>query len=131
MLRTSDPSDIDPTGEIESETRALVGGQFNIGEGFSIIADVGGNFKETLSETFIWKSAVQVKLFKQIFLRGGFFSDKADNIKGDSYGVSWYGPKFSLELAMSNKTVLDEQLDSILVSNEKLREYSLSTSIRF
>jgi hypothetical protein len=123
---------IDPLGKIEEESRALVGFQYIFSNAFLISSDFGGNPRIGLSDSFISRSGLQINFMKQIFLRLGFFSDKAENTRGDSYGINWVGPKTSFEFAVKNSTILDDSLPSLFAFvNERVIESSLSFSLRY
>jgi hypothetical protein len=65
-------------------------------------------------------------------LRLGFFSDKAENTKGDSYGINWVGPKMSFEFAVKNSSILDDSLPSFVAFvDERIIESSFSFSLRY
>jgi hypothetical protein len=123
---------IDPLGKIKSETRAIVGLQYIFSEVFMTMFDFGGNFKETFSDTFITRLGLQINFYKQIYVRMGFYSDKANNTKGDSYGISWIGPKISMDYAIKKSSILDDSKAATLAfADERIIEHSLSFSLRF
>lgn len=117
------------SGITRLETTGTIGAQYSLFSNLAIAIDIGQNYKRSLSDTFFYNASVQLKFFKDLSFRAGIKDDKNQNLKGGSYGVSWYGPRLALEIAQSNLRPRDD-VSSLLYANEKIKEISFSMTLK-
>lgn len=96
---------IDPIGEIEEERRTLIGAQYVFRDMVSVMADLGADQNNNLSDTLLYRAALQLKVYNDFFLRVGMFDDKGLGEKGNGVGLGWVGPKLVFEAALKNTTI--------------------------
>ena len=77
---------IDPLQKKANETRAIIGVQYNLQDFLSLMVDAGADYNQDLANTFLYKLAVQVKVYDNFFIRAGKFSDKG---KQENRKWSW------------------------------------------
>ena len=114
---------IDPFQERPSETKALIGGQYVYQDFIALILDIGANYHRNLTETALWRAAIQIKLFSDLYLRTGVFNDRGLQEKGTGIGLGWVGPKLVVNLALKNT--------NLITFSEKMRETSFALSYKF
>jgi hypothetical protein len=120
---------VDPTKVKPEETRLIVGTQF-VYKGFiSLLADVGSDYNENLSEKLTYKLGMQFKVMSDFYLRAGTFSDKGNSEKGNSAGIAWVGPKLVADMAVKNTTLIEDL--KLTQENEKIKEVSFSVAYHF
>jgi hypothetical protein len=117
---------VDPMQKMPEDVKAVVGTQLVYGDMISAMLDFGANWTRPLNETFLYRAAVQFMIFKDLYVRGGFYKDKGLNEKGNGVGAGWVSPKLALEVGMKNSefSYNDDRVD-------KKRETSFSVSYRF
>lgn len=108
---------------------AIVGFQYLFKDMISIMVDSGANYFENLSNTLLLRSALQLKIFQDFFLRFGMFRDRGKGERGNGVGLGWVGPRLVFDLAFKNTTV-SENLDK-KQPNDNIKETSFSLSYRF
>lgn len=114
---------IDPMKKKENYTKALVGAQYVIKDMVSLLLDVGADYNRDLTETKLYKAAVQLRIFKDFFAKFGVFEDSGTSERGNGVGLGWVQPRLVINLSLNNtrSTKL----------NTKNKESSLSLSYRF
>jgi hypothetical protein len=120
---------IDPTKVIPKETRGIVGLQYVFNDFISLMGDVGADYNNNLSDTFLYRSAMQFKVYEDFFLRFGLHQDKGLDEKGNGIGIGWVQPRLVIDVALRNiernSTTLTSQ------STQNFKETSFSASYRF
>lgn len=112
------------------ESKALIGLQYLLLSYITAAVDVGADYSaDEISDTIIYRGALQVKVLDDFYLRFGSFRDKQKEEKGNGMGLSWISPKLALEFALKNST----QLASTKLARQetKLKETSFAVSMRF
>ncbi|OFZ25183.1 MAG: hypothetical protein A2381_12140 [Bdellovibrionales bacterium RIFOXYB1_FULL_37_110] len=120
---------IDPLKERPNETRGILGLQYVYEDFVFLILDAGADYNKALAETFLYRGAVQFKVFGDFFVRAGFFTDDGLNENGSGAGLSWVQPKLMFDFALKNTNIkadLDKNIEP-----EKIKETSFSLSYRF
>lgn len=120
----------DPGRATPGESRATVGAQYNLTERLMIILDAGGDPTIDFSDSRIWRGAAQYNPFADLFIRVGRYQDRALNLEGESWGVSWTGPKLGLDFAMRNSRQIEDKL-GFLYRREKISDVSFALNLRF
>jgi hypothetical protein len=121
---------VDPFQTVQEYFNYTAGIQYNISEFFTVLADVGSADVQNSEKSSFSKWAIQLQSFRQFFLRYGKFHDRYKNVKGTSYGVSWVGPKLSLDYAIKTSELISNSTD-ILLADEKLIETSFGFTVLF
>ncbi|MBD66897.1 MAG: hypothetical protein CME62_16970 [Halobacteriovoraceae bacterium] len=121
---------VDPFNKIPEYSHALLGVQYNLNEFIQFLADVGSGDNANLDKEAISKLAIQINSFEYFYFRYGRFHDKYLNEKGASFGLSWVGPKFSVDYAIKNAEIIEEKSDR-LFTDDKFIETSFAVSILF
>ena len=120
---------IDPLRERPQDSKAIIGFQYVFKDIISVMFDGGADWKNNLSSTLVWKTAAQVKFLDNFYLRFGTYRDKALKERGSGAGISWVQPKLTIEAALKNSKL--EEDDNLNQRGEKVQETSLSMSYRF
>ena len=113
---------LDPLRKREEDAMGIFGVQYVFKDFISVMADAGANYFKELSETFLYRGAVQFKLLDDFYARFGYFRDMGKSENGTGVGLGWVQPRLVLEAAIKN------------VENETAksnRETSFSLSYRF
>lgn len=120
----------DPFKSQGHETKALIGMQYVLMTYISAAFDFGGNYNsDEISQTLLYRGALQVKVLDDFFLRFGGFNDKSRAEQGNGYGLAWIQPRLSFEVSLKNtKRAKNEGLG---LSEKKLKETSFAASMRF
>jgi hypothetical protein len=121
---------VDPFLANKQDARLLGGIQYNLVSNLLLILDYGVNFNDKPHKNSLTKGAVQLNFFKDLFLRAGKFEDRITGLSGNSWGLSWIGPRLALEYAIKNSEVIEEKSDYLL-DKEKITESSLSLALIF
>lgn len=108
-----------------------IGSQY-VYKGFiALIFDTGADYKEDLSDSLLYKAAIQFKFFKDFYLRAGTFNDKSLGEKGNGVGFSWVGPRLVVDLAYKvSKPLAEEYLNDISYTSE-VRQSSFALAYQF
>lgn len=124
---------IDPFKAKRENTRGLIGGQYVFSNFITLMGDIGADYNQNLSDTAIFRGALQARLWNDFFLRFGVFDDKARSEKGNGIGLGWVQPKLVIELALKNTDVKEVAIGDANKDQEEenIKETSLSLSYRF
>ncbi len=114
---------IDPFTKEKNDTLGILGGQLVYGDFISLMLDVGANYNFPLDETLLYRTAVQIMFFTDIYLRAGYFNDKGLKEKGSGVGLGWVQPKLAVEAALKNSKGF--------TAGKTVKETSFSLSYRF
>ena len=118
----------DPTQVVAEYFEYGTGIHYKLNDFFSVIADIGSGDVENYSNHSYNKVAIQMHTMKRWYLRYGQFYNQMTNLKGYGAGISWVGPKFSIDYAQK----LSEQISSksdIIFEDETIMEYSVALTI--
>jgi hypothetical protein len=121
---------VDPFLSNKKDARIVLGFQYELTSNFYLIADGGANFNDESHKNTVSRGALQVNFFRDLFLRTGKYHDKANNLKGSSWGISWIGPRLSFEYAYKTSEVIQDNTD-YLFQDEQIIESSFSMAIVF
>lgn len=121
---------VDPFLSNKRDALALIGFQYSLTSNFFLIVDGGANFNDDPEKNTVSRGAVQVNFFRDLYLRAGQFHDKNTNTKGSSWGISWIGPRLSLEYAYKTSEIIQDNSDD-LYKDEQIIETSLSFALIF
>lgn len=94
--------------------------QYNLKQVITLIADFGSGDVKNYERKSFSRYGIQLQAFESLFLRAGMFRDKRLNEQGTSFGLSWAGPKLSLEYSVKKSEIISEKADSILKDEEFL-----------
>lgn len=120
----------DPFKSQGHETKALIGFQYTLMSYITGSFDLGGNYTaDEISQSLIYKGAIQVKVLDDFYLRFGGFNDKSRSERGNGYGLAWVQPRLAFEFALKN-TKRSKNI-SINQSETNFKETSFAGSIRF
>jgi hypothetical protein len=120
---------IDPSKVIPEETRGIVGIQYVFNDFISVMGDAGADYNLDLSETFLYRGALQFKVYQDFYLRFGVHQDKGLQEKGSGIGIGWVQPRLVLDVALRN---LERNKTTTLSENtQNFKETSFSASYRF
>jgi hypothetical protein len=120
----------DPTRAITGESRAIAGLQYSVTPDLIAIIDAGGDPTTDFYDKRLWRGALQFNVFSDFFLRGGKFQDRALNLEGEAWGVSWTGPKLGVDFAMKTSRQIQSE-SGYLYKDEKLQDVSFTANVRF
>lgn len=120
----------DPQKKVSEYSYYGIGLHYSLNEFIHFIADTGSGDTANSEKQSFTRYAVQLNSFKYLYFRAGRFHDKFNDIKGLSYGISWVGPKFSLDYAYKNSERISEFSDELL-QGEQLVETSLALTALF
>ena len=111
-------------------TKAYVGFQRAFVDYVTLSFDLGANWKaEEISDSLLYRGAVQVRVLNDFYLRFGAFKDKEREEKGNGMGLAWIQPKLAFEFALKNTK---QDPNPVLARAEsKIKEASFSVSLRF
>jgi hypothetical protein len=121
---------VDPFLSNKEDAKTVIGMQYSLTSNFFLIIDSGANFNDDPEENTLFRGALQVNFLKDLYLRAGQFHDKTTNLKGNSWGISWIGPRLSFEYAYKTSEIISEDADYIF-KDEQLIETSVSIAIVF
>jgi len=120
---------VDPFLANKTDALAAIGIQYNVAQNFIFMADAGANFATEPETENLLRAAVQAQFFSDLFLKYGQFKNKITGLEGSSWGLSWIGPRLSLEYALKESKVFEA--DSQLLENEEIKEHSFALSLVF
>jgi hypothetical protein len=121
---------IDPFLSNKDDTKAIVGFQYALTTNLFLIFDAGTNYHEKKNKQSFNKSALQISFFRDLYLRVGQYHDQISELKGKSWGISWIGPRLSLEYAFKTSEALSAK-NPYYYKNEEIRENSISIALVF
>lgn len=120
---------IDPFKEYPNDTRAVIGIQYDFDDFVFFLMDLGADYNRPLSETILYRAALNIRMLENVFLRFGLYEDKGFYERGNGLGVSWVQPRLSFDFSFKNTVLL---FNSILLQQERqIKETSFSLSYRF
>ncbi|MFL5783230.1 MAG: hypothetical protein ACJ76H_01390 [Bacteriovoracaceae bacterium] len=119
---------VDPTRTTPGEQRFIAGFQYQVAVRFVLIGDVGIDYTGNVNEDYLWRGALQIKLFDDFYIRGGYFNDNITKSKGNGWGAGWIGPRFGVEFAQK---LSEYSSTSYLYKDERIVDTSLSAIIKF
>lgn len=118
----------DPT-KARDNTYATIGFQYFFHDYIVVIGDMSGDYTQNISDTAIYRGAIQVKFLNDFFLRGGGFKDNKRDESGTGVGIGWVGPKLVFELAVQN---IDVKESTVLSRpKQEIKETSFSIAYKF
>lgn len=120
----------DPTRASRDESRVIAGLQASLTEKIVLIFDVGGDPTADFNDSRLWRGALQVSLFSDLYLRGGRYQDRSLLLEGESWGVAWIGPKLGAEFSMKTSRPLTDK-STRLYERERLTDASFAFHLRF
>lgn len=120
---------VDPFKAKPEDTQALIGFQYLYKDFISLMFDSGADYNQPLSETILYRGAIQAKIFKDFYLRAGTFNDKGKASKGSGAGVGWVQPRLVLDFGIKNTKLLEDE--KLAQTSEEIKETSFSLSYRF
>jgi len=104
-----------------NESKTYFGIQKALLDSISANIDLGVNHtKDQISKTFIYKTALQVRVLNDFYLRAGIFKDNEYDESGSGFGISWIQPKLAIEFGLKNT----------ITPNKDYKESSFSLSVR-
>ena len=120
----------DPQFRVEEDFKVTAGIQYTFSEMISFLYDIGtGDMQNPDKKSFnLW--AIQVGVFKDFFIRYGGGTSNFEGARYQSWGVSWTGPRLSLEYAYRNSDHKDTDY-AFLQDNESLDQHSFALTILF
>ena len=120
---------IDPFKKYVIDTRAVIGAQYDFDDFVFFLLDLGADYNQTLSQTVLYRVALNIRMLESIFLRFGLYEDKGFYERGNGLGVSWVQPRLSFDFSFKNTILL---FNSTLEQQERqIKETSFSLSYRF
>lgn len=121
---------VDP-GQTETEYfRYTIGAQYSASKIFNILADFGSGDVENYETESYTKWAIQLQSFQRMYLRYGRFHDKLVNQKGTAVGISWVGPKLSIDYSYKISEFISDSSDN-LFEDEQFIESSVGLTVLF
>lgn len=112
------------------ETKALIGLQHIVFDYITAAFDAGADYTSSeITDTLIYRGALQVKVLDDFYLRFGASRDKLKEEKGNGMGLGWISPRIAIEFALRNTTLLASQKYNR--NESRMRETSLAASLRF
>jgi len=121
---------VDPQNKISEYSHYTLGIQYVMNNFIHILLDVGSGDTANSDKKAFTRYALQINSFQYFYFRTGRFHDKFNNIKGYTYGVSWVGPKFSIDYAYKNAEFISDDSEE-LYDGEHLIETSIALSALF
>lgn len=121
---------VDPFLSNRGDSRIVTGIQYTIAGSLLLILDYGFDYNDEPKKNNFVKGALQVNFFKDLFLRVGKYEDHISGLGGNSWGLSWIGPRISLEYSVKTSEVMNQK-SSYLFEDENLTESSLSFAVLF
>lgn len=121
---------IDPFETRKDDVRFLAGFHYELLHNIFLLVDVGANYAYDAQENTISRTALQLSIFDDFYARVGQAYDKATNLKSAAWGVSWVGPRLSIEYAYKNSEHINKDADNFL-QDKQLIEHSLAISVRY
>ena len=122
---------VDPFLSNKEDTLLAFGAQYMLTQNFTIMGDAGANYKKEAEENSYYAAAVQAQFFKSFFLRVGLYEDKRIGLAGNSWGLSWVGPRLSLDYAFQSSDAKGDDDTKPFFAGEQLEEHSLALTVVF
>ncbi len=115
---------VDPNQKISEYFKYTFGLQYSFNRSIDLIIDAGSGDVENYEDEAFIKWAIQLQSFERFFFRYGRFHDKFANKEGVGFGVSWVGPKFSLDYSLKTAEIIEDTSDTLL-KDETIKETSI------
>ena len=122
---------IDPLKKRENDTRGIIGTQLVYSDFISLMLDAGTDYYRPLREKFLYRGAIQFKVFKDFFVRAGLYKDRGLGEKGTGAGLGWTGPKLVLSAALKSTEIFEKIIGDKVTPGEDIKETSFSLSYKF
>ena len=119
----------DVTRTTPGEERVLLGFQYKLTEKIVAIADTGAQYTKSYKKDNLWRAALQVNLFQDVFVRGGKFEDNVQDFRGYGWGIGWIGPRLGIEFAQKISDHFGK--NTYIYKDERIVDSSLSAVIKF
>ncbi len=116
---------IDPLNIVSEDRALMIGGQYVYKQFISLMLDIGADYLMNLKKSFLYKAAIQFKIFGDFYLRFGTYKNQKLFQSGSGVGLSWLQPRLAIEFAMKDNNY-EESL-----SLKSVKETSFSISYRF
>jgi hypothetical protein len=97
---------VDPFKSKSDDTRGIVGIQYVYDDFVSLMLDAGADYNNNLSDSFLYKAGLQLKVYNDFFLRAGTYDDKGARERGTGAGIGWIQPKLVLDFGIKNSKLL-------------------------
>lgn len=120
----------DPMATVPEDSRTQIGFQWFIKSFFALMADLGADYRRGMSETLVYRGALQLSFFQDFYIRAGIFDDNALGERGNGVGASWIGPKLQVDLAMKDSRPNGENPKSGVIPSD-YTETTMALSYRF
>jgi hypothetical protein len=121
---------VDPAQKVSEYFRYTAGVQYSLKDFINLIIDVGSGDTHNYEKESFTKWSLQLQSFERFFLRYGRFHDQLTNRKGTGSGISWVGPRFSLDFAYKVSELISQKTD-IILTDEQIVESSLGLTVLF
>lgn len=120
---------LDAFGSKAHASKSIIGIQHALHSYVTVMADAGINYKKDLSDSLLYRGAIQIRILDDFYARVGMFVDKEHDEKGNGLGLAYVQPKLAFEFAIRNTKVQNNtQLNQ---TSADLKETCLSASLRF
>lgn len=119
----------DPFKSVKDDSVAVAGAQLSYRDMIVLMTDAGANYSNDLSQSFLYRAGLQLKVFSDFLLRFGMHKDNGLHERGSAYGIAWISPKLALNFSVRHIDV--EEWAKRQQRAEKIKEASLSMSIHF
>jgi hypothetical protein len=115
----------DPFKSKADNTHAIIGINHELVAFVAISADLGLQYlDDQITKNYSAKGAIQIKVLDDFYLKFGIFNDKSRSEKGEGIGLSWMGPRFSLDFGLKNTRTDIAQIE------KKSKDISFSIAFR-
>lgn len=121
---------VDPQNKISEYSYYALGLHYVLNQFIHLIGDIGSGDIANPDKAGFTKYAIQINSFEYFFFRVGKFHDNFNNRRGFSYGISWVGPRFSIDWAYKSSEIISQKSDRLLTGEEQV-ETSLSIGALF
>lgn len=121
---------IDPLATVPEDSRAQFGFQWFIKSFIALMGDLGADYRRGMSETLVYRGAIQLSFFQDFYIRAGLFDDNALGEKGNGVGVSWIGPKLQIDISMKDSKPNGESPKAGVIPSD-FTETTMALSYRF
>ncbi|MBF0206057.1 MAG: hypothetical protein HQK53_04130 [Oligoflexia bacterium] len=125
---------VDPLEKKVEDRKIIIGTQYTISNILTIMADIGSDYREDLSDNVLYRGAIQINLFSDFYLRTGLFRDRCLKEKGTGIGLGWISPRLMLEVAIKSTEFmysLNAERSAGRYYPKDMKDLSFSLSLRF
>ena len=120
---------IDLTQENPEDSIRILGLQYVYAGFISLMLDAGADYNRELGDTFLYRSAIQLRVFSDLFLRFGIFKDNGKGEQGNGAGLGWVTLRFVINAALKSYTI--EANPDLSRKGEEIKETTFSLSYHF